>query len=81
MTVTEHSDDSTKVNTSIELEPTTRHTINNKVLMGSDYDITVTFTDESADTSEYTETYEWDDAGKSLHVIVHEQIVFAVQVG
>ena len=80
VTVTSQSDDSTKVDRGIELEPNARHTINNEVLMGSDYDVEVAFTDETT-SSPYTETQEWNDAGKPLHVIVHEQIVFAVQIG
>ena len=80
VTVTAQSDDSTKVDHGVELESNARHTINNEVLMGSDYDVEVTFTDETT-SSPYTETQEWNDAEKPLHVIVHEQIVFAVQIG
>ncbi|AFK18195.1 hypothetical protein E6P09_05360 [Haloferax mediterranei ATCC 33500] len=79
--VTERSTDSTKVDTTIELEPNKRQTINNKVIMEADYDVEITFSDPSFDDSPYTESYEWNDAGQPLHVIVHDQIVFAVQVG
>lgn len=81
VTVTEHDDNSTKIDTRVELDSNTRHTINNEVLMGNDYDVAVTFTDKTINPPAYTETQEWNDAGEPLHVIVHEQIVFAVQVG
>ena len=78
--VTSQGSDSAVVDTSISLEPNTRRTINNEVIMGSDYEVEVTFTSDSTD-SPYTETQQWDDAGQPLHVIIHDQIVFAVQVG
>lgn len=81
VTVRTRSDDSTEIDTSVELESNARHTINNKVLMGNNYDVEVTFTDEADGSSPYTETQEWNNAGKPLHIIVREQIVFAVQVG
>lgn len=81
VTVTERDDDSPKVDSRIELEPNARHTINNKVLMGSDYDVVVAFTDGMDDSSEYTETQRWNSAEKPLHVIIDDQIVFAVQIG
>jgi hypothetical protein len=79
--VTKRDDSAATVDTSLELGPNERRKINNEVLMGSDYEVEVAVTDESGDSSEYTETQEWTDAGKPLHVIVREQIVFAVQVG
>lgn len=78
--VTSQGSDSAVVDTSISLEPNARRTINNEVIMGSDYEVEVTFTSDSTD-SPYTETQQWDDAGQPLHVIIHDQIVFAVQVG
>ncbi|WP_396613729.1 hypothetical protein ACH9L7_17800 (plasmid) [Haloferax sp. S1W] len=48
--------------------------------MESDYDVEVTVTDATSE-SPYTETQEWNDATQSLHVILNEQIVFAVQIG
>ena len=80
LTVTRRDSESSSIDTSLELEPNSRETINNEVIMGSDYDVKVTVTD-TATESPYTETQEWNDAGRSLHVIVHEQIVFAVQIG
>jgi hypothetical protein len=78
--VTQGSDDEPRVDTSVELAPNARHTINNEVLMNADYEVEVTMTGDFAD-SPYGETHSWDDAGQPLHVILHEQIVFAVQVG
>ncbi|WP_254821145.1 hypothetical protein [Haloglomus halophilum] len=72
--------DEPRIDTSFEMAPNTRETINNEVLMNADYDVEVTMTGEFAD-SPYSETHSWQDAGQPLHVIVHEQIVFAVQVG
>ena len=81
VTVTGRGDDTATVDVSIDLKPNERHTINNEVVMGSDYDVEVAFTDESSDASAYRETQAWKSAHGSLHVIVHDQIVFAVQIG
>lgn len=78
--VTQDGDDEPRIDTGFEMAPNTRETINNEVLMNADYDVEVTMTGEFAD-SPYSETHSWQDAGQPLHVIVHEQIVFAVQVG
>ncbi|WP_276260177.1 hypothetical protein [Haloglomus litoreum] len=78
--VTQAGADEPRIETSVELAPNTRHTINNEVLMNADYDVAVTMTGAFAD-SPYSETHTWTDAGQPLHVILHEQIVFAVQVG
>lgn len=78
--VTHRDTESSSIDTSLELKPNTGETINNKVIMGSDYDVEVTVTDTTTE-SPYTETQEWNDAGDSLHVILDEQIVFAVQIG
>jgi len=48
--------------------------------MGNDYDVDVSFTDATRE-SPYSETQEWNDAGKSLHIILNNQIVFTVQIG
>jgi hypothetical protein len=48
--------------------------------MDSDYDVEVTYTDETRE-SPYTETQEWNDAGQPLRVLLNDQIVFAVQIG
>ena len=80
LTVTNRGSESSSIDTSLELEPNTQETINNTVIMGSDYDVEVSVEDQTSNTP-YTETQEWNDAKKSLHVILNEQIVFAVQIG
>lgn len=77
--VTSGSDSTEAFTDSFELESNGRHTINNEVLMGSNYTVQITVSGES--TEAYTEAYEWTAAGKPLHVIVNDQIVFAIQVG
>ena len=80
LTVTKRGSESSSIDTSLALEPNTQETINNEVIMGDDYDVKVTVT-RTATESAYTEIQEWNDAGKSLHVILNEQIVFAIQIG
>ncbi|MFC7204905.1 hypothetical protein ACFQJC_15415 [Haloferax namakaokahaiae] len=80
LSVTHRRDDSTVVETTIELPAHSQHTVNNEVVMKSDYDVRVSATAES-DDEPYTETYTWKDANQPLHVIVNDQLVFAVQVG
>ncbi len=48
--------------------------------MESDYEVEVSFTDTARDSS-YSETQEWNEAGQPLHIILNDQIVFAVQIG
>jgi hypothetical protein len=81
ITVVNQGNDATEIDTGLKLDPHARHKINNKLLMGNDYEVTMTFSDESANISEYTETQEWIDAGKPLHVIINDQLVFATQIG
>lgn len=81
VTVTPNGSDSPTVDTSTRLGPNADETINNEVLMGDDYTVSVTIADESVGASGYSETYEWRDAGSPLHVLVDDQIVFAIQVG
>ena len=78
--VTGRSADAPRIDTSVALDPHTRHTFNNDVLMNGDYDVRVAVT-RSDTGSENTETHEWNDAGRTLHVLIDEEIVFAVQVG
>jgi len=62
------------------MSPHSREKINNEVIMDSDYDVEVTYTDKARE-SPYSETQEWNDAGKPLHILLNDQIVFAVQIG
>ena len=78
--VTGKNADEPRIDTTVDLDPNMRHDFNNKVLMNSDYNVQVTFADSSADESEYSETYEWTNADQPLHVLMNDQIVFAVQV-
>lgn len=80
LTVTQRDSETSSIDTSLELELNSQTKINNEVIMGSDYDVEVTVTNMTT-KSPYTETQEWNDAGNSLHIILHEQIVFAVQIG
>lgn len=80
LTVTQRDSESPRVDTRLELKPNEQEHINNRVIMGSDYDVAVSFIDENRD-SPYAETQEWNNARQPLHVILNDQIVFAVQIG
>lgn len=80
VTVTQRGEEAAAIDRSLELEPHSQEKINNEVLMDSDYEVTVGYTD-SATESPYTETQEWNDAGSPLRVILNDQVVFAVQIG
>lgn len=80
VTVTKRGSESSRIDTSLEIPPNSQQRINNKVIMDSDYDVEVSYTDPTRDAP-YSETQAWDDAGKPLHVILNNQIVFAVQIG
>ena len=80
VTVTQRGEDSPHIDTSLDLNPHSTQTINNEVIMGSDYDVAVSYADETRE-SPYSESQEWTDAGPPLHVILNDQIVFAVQIG
>ena len=80
VTVTQAESTSPNIETSFDLPPHSERKINNEVIMDSDYDVEVSFTDESRDSA-YSETQEWDGAGKPLHVLLNNQIVFTVQIG
>jgi hypothetical protein len=62
------------------MSPHSRQKINNEVIMDSDYDVDVTYTDENRE-SPYSETQEWTDAGQPLQILLNDQIVFTVQIG
>lgn len=80
LTVTQRGSESPRIDTRLEVRPNGQEKINNKVIMKSDYDIEVSVTDTTRE-SPYSETQEWNDAGKPLHIILDDQIVFAVQIG
>lgn len=80
MTVTQADSESSRIDTRFELRPNEQEKINNEVIMGSDYDLNVWFTDTNRD-SPYSETQEWNDAGQPLHIILSDQVVFTVQIG
>ena len=80
LTVTQRDSESSRIDTRLEVRPNEQEKINNKVIMGSDYDVDVSITDTNRE-SPYAETQEWNDAGQPLHIILNEQIVFAVQIG
>lgn len=80
LTVTQRDSGSPRIDTRLELGPNEQEKINNEVIMGSDYDVETSFTDGNRE-SPYTETQEWNDAGQPLHIILDDQIVFAVQIG
>ena len=79
-TVTQRGDTSPNIETSFDMNPHSRQKINNEVIMDSDYDVEVTYTDETSE-SPYSETQEWNDAGQPLQILLNDQIVFAVQIG
>lgn len=80
LTVTRPGSESPQIDTRFAVVPGEQEKINNKVIMESDYDVAVSFTDRTRD-SPYAETYEWNAASQPLHIILDDQIVFAVQVG
>jgi hypothetical protein len=80
VTVTQRGGSSPTIETSLDMNPHSRRTINNEVIMDSDYDVAVRYTDETSG-SPYSETQEWDDAGQPLRILLTDQIVFAVQIG
>lgn len=80
LAVTTRGTESSSIDTTLELEPYVQEKINNEVIMGDDYDVAVTVTDANTG-SPYTETQAWNDAGRPLHIILRDQIVFAVQIG
>lgn len=80
VTVTQRDGESSNSDTRLDMSPHSRQKINNKGIMDSDYDVNVTFTDETGE-SPYSETQEWNDAGPPLHIILTDQIIFAVQIG
>jgi hypothetical protein len=80
LTVTQGDRESSHIDTRLELRPNEQEKINNEVIMRRDYDVEVSFTDTNRD-SPYSETQEWNDAGQPIHIILNDQIVFAVQIG
>ncbi|MFB6206610.1 MAG: hypothetical protein ABEJ05_08820 [Haloglomus sp.] len=80
VTVTQRGEESPNIDTRLDMEPHSRQKINNEVIMNSDYDVAVTYSDGTTE-SPYSETQEWNDAGQALHIILNDQIVFAVQIG
>lgn len=80
VTVTQRDATSPTIETSLDMSPHSRQKINNEVIMDSDYDVDVTYTDENRE-SPYSETQEWTDAGQPLQILLNDQIVFAVQIG
>jgi hypothetical protein len=80
LTVTEQGSDSPDIDTSLELAPNERTKINNEVLMDSDYDVAVSYTDANRD-SPYSETQTWADADSPLRILLTDQVVFARQIG
>jgi hypothetical protein len=80
VTVTQRGDDSSDIDTTLDMRSHSTQKINNEILMNSDYDVEVTYSDETGE-SPYSETQEWNDAGQPLHIILNDQIVFTVQIG
>ncbi len=80
VTVTQRDGESRNIDTSLDMDSHSRQKINNEVIMDSDYDVEVTYTDDTGD-SPYSETQEWNDAGQPLHILLDDQIVFTVQIG
>ena len=80
VTVTDQRDATSKIDSNVALGPNTSHTFNNRVMMNGDYEVHVAFTENSVHGSPYTETHEWKNANQPLHIILNDQIVFAVQV-
>ena len=80
LTVTATGADDPRIDASVELAPNTRRTFNNDVLMNGDYEVQVTAA-TLGDGPKTAETHEWKNADHTLHVLIRDQIVFAVQVG
>lgn len=71
---------SSSINTSLDMKPHSKQKINNEVIMGSDYVVDVIYTDDTGQ-SPYKERQEWTDAGRPLHILLDDGIVFATQIG
>lgn len=80
VTVTQTGNTSPSIDTVLDLAPHAARTINNEVIMKNDYEVDVSYTDDTSDAP-YSETQAWNDAGKPLHVLLNNQIVFTVQIG
>jgi hypothetical protein len=78
--VTRRDGESPGIDTALELDPNSRGTINNEVVVEDDYDVAVTVTGPTGNAP-YTGTQGWSGAGQPLHVILTDQIVFAVEIG
>jgi hypothetical protein len=73
LTVTQRDSGSSRIDTRLEVNPNEQEKINNRVIMGGDYDVEVSVTDITQN-SPYSETQKWDDAGQPLHIILNNQI-------
>lgn len=80
LTVTQRGSESPRIDTQLEVQPNEQEKINNRVIMGNDYNVDVSFTDTNRE-SPYSESQKWNDAGQPLHLLLNDQIVFAVQIG
>jgi hypothetical protein len=80
LTVTKRGEESSSIDTSLDMDPHSKQKINNEVIMDSNYDVEVTYTDDTGE-SPYKERQEWNDAGQPLHILLDDQIVFTVQIG
>lgn len=78
--VVDRADETKTIESSVEMAPNTRHRFNNQVREQSDYRVRIQVTDGTDEMYGTEKTRMWNDADTPLHVIVHERIVFAVQI-
>lgn len=80
VTVTQRSGESSHIDTSLDMKPHSKQKINNEVIMDSNYDVEVIYSDDTGE-SPYKERQEWTDASQPLHILLDDGIVFTVQIG
>ncbi|WP_424016438.1 hypothetical protein ACOZ4N_11040 [Halorientalis pallida] len=78
--VVDRADETTAIESSVKMSPHTRHRFNNQVTEQSDYRVRIQVTEGTSEMYGTDKTRMWTDADTPLHVIVHERIVFAVQI-
>jgi hypothetical protein len=79
LSVKQRDSQSSRIETPLELGPNEQEKINNEIIMKSECHVEVSFTDTDR-ASPHSETQQWNDASHPLHIILDDQIVFAVQI-
>ena len=81
VTVTRRDGGTDSVDASVEMAPNSRRIINNEVVMGATYDVSIDVGESESGSAPAGESVTWEDAGRPLHVLLHDGIEFAVEIG